>query len=138
MRSFVIAWLVAFLLVAAGASAVGWFVGKTPAGPAVTADSARPSSRGRPFSDDAEDPTAQGPFSEAEAILVVARRLPTDATGDLARNQLMSSARVTYHSNQHWRVCFDGACWIAHGPGRYAEPENDLARQREGRSSATP
>jgi hypothetical protein len=85
-----------------------------------------------------DEPVASAPFSENDAILVVARRLPTDATGDLARNQLMSSARVTHHSDQHWRVCFDGACWVAHGPGRYAEPENDLAQQREGRSSAAP
>ena len=132
MRSFLIAWLVAFGLVAMGASAVSWYVGKTTPAPAPAADVRRPA----PLFQD--EPVASAPFAENDAILVVARRLPTDATGDLARNQLMSSARVTYHSDQHWRVCFDGACWVAHGPGRYAEPENDLAQQREGRSSAAP
>jgi hypothetical protein len=137
MRSFVIAWLVAFLLVAAGASAVSWYVGKTPVAPAV-ASSATPRRPQPLFEQEMAASASSTPFTENDAILVVARRLPTDATGDVARNQLMSSARVTYHSDQHWRVCFDGACWVAHGPGRYAEPENDLARQREGRSSATP
>jgi len=27
------------------------------------------------------------------------------------------------------------ACWIAHGPGRYAEPENDAARQIEAQTT---
>jgi hypothetical protein len=132
MRSFLIAWLVAFGLVAVSASAVSWYVGKATPAPAAAATTRRPT----PLFQD--EPADSGPFSENDAILVVARRLPTDATGDFSRNQLMSSARVTHHSDQHWRVCFDGACWVAHGPGRYAEPENDLAQQREGRSSAAP
>jgi hypothetical protein len=135
MRSFVIAWLVAFVLVAAGASAVSWYVAKTPPAPAPTTSGRAPQPL---FNQEIASSSASVPFTENDAILVVARRLPTDATGDLARNQLMSSARVTYHSDQHWRVCFDGACWVAHGPGRYAEPENDLARQREGGGSAAP
>ena len=137
MRSFVMAWLVAFLLVAVGASAVSWYVGKTPPAPAVAATTnvRQPQPL---FEQEIATTSSSVPFTESDAILVVARRLPTDATGDLARNQLMSSARVTSYSDQHWRVCFDGACWIAHGPGRYAEPEDDLARQREGRSSAAP
>jgi hypothetical protein len=135
MRSFVMAWLVAFLLVAAGASAVSWYVGNAAPAPAAVTNSAR---RPQPLFEQEMADASTSPFTENDAILVVARRLPTDATGDLARNQLMSSARVTYHSDQHWRVCFDGACWIAHGPGRYAEPEDDLARQREARSPAAP
>jgi hypothetical protein len=120
---------------AAGASAVSWYVGKTPATPAAaeTRRAVVPSEY-----DTTYDGTASGPFSEAEAIQVVGMRLPRDASGDLARQQLQSAATVTYHSVQHWRVCYDGACWVAHGPGRYAEPENDLARQREGRGSGAP
>jgi hypothetical protein len=132
MRSFLIAWLVAFGLVAVGAAAVSWFVGKTAPAPITAVDARRP-----PMGLD-DEVTSSAPFTEADAILVVARRLPTDATGDLARNQLMSSARVSYHSDQHWRVCFDGACWVTHGPGRYAEPENALAQQREGNRVAAP
>jgi hypothetical protein len=76
-----------------------------------------------------------GPFAEADAIEIVARRLPARGNGDALRRELAGSATVTYHSAQHWRVCYDGACWVAHGPGRYAEPENDAALQREARPS---
>jgi hypothetical protein len=131
MRSFLIAWLVAFCLVAVVASTVSWYVNRvTPSQPTVEI-------RRQAISFES-DPTTSPPFPEADAIETVALRLPTDASGDLYRKQLQNDSTVTYHSAQHWRVCFDNACWIAHGPGRYAEPENDAAQQREGRSSAAP
>lgn len=127
MKSFLIAWLVAFGLVAVIATGVSWFVGRAPepapAGRQVTAT-------------DASEPDS-GPFSEADAVAVVSRRLPTNDSGDQLRRALLGSATVTYYSPQHWRVCYDSACWVAHGPGRYAEPENDAAQQREARP-ATP
>lgn len=123
MRSFLIAWVVAFLLVAIVASGVSWYVAATPPVPVPTPRATGPE---------------PGPFSEADAIEIVGRLLPTDATGDASREQLRNDATVTYHSPQHWRVCFDGACWVAHGPGRYAEAENDAARQREGTGRSAP
>jgi hypothetical protein len=132
MRSFLIAWLVAFGLVAVGAAAVSWFVGKTAPVPATAIEPRRP-----PAGLD-DEPVSSAPFTEAEAVRVVAMRLPTGPSGDQARQHLQSSATVTYHSAQHWRVCVDNACWVAHGPGRYAEPENDLAQQREGNRAVAP
>jgi hypothetical protein len=124
MRSFLIAWLTAFCLVAVGATGVTWLVSRS------TAAAPAPVVRRQAISFES-DPTTSGPFPEAEAVEVVARRLPAEASGEQSRRALQSSATVTYYSNLHWRVCFDDACWIAHGPGRYAEPENDAARQRE-------
>lgn len=129
MRSFLIAWLVAFGLVAVGASAVSWYVGKTATQP-VAAEPRRPV-----VNPDYEG-TASRPFVEAEAVQVVAQRLPRDPSADRFRQGLESAASATYNSVQHWRVCYDSACWVAHGPGRYAEPENDLARQREAGGAA--
>jgi hypothetical protein len=133
MRSFLIAWLVAFGLVAVGASAVSWFVSKTPPTPPPTAVASRRPS----FSQEAPS-TSLGPFTETDAVDVVALRLPTDPSGRSMRQELQTRATVTYHSPQHWRVCLDGACWVAHGPGRYAEPENDLAQQRERAGTTAP
>lgn len=133
MRSFLIAWLVAFGLVAVGAAAVSWFVGKTAPAPTTAIDTSR-----RPPVGLGDEPASSAPFTEAEAVQVVAMRLPTGPGGDQTRQQLQSSAKVTYHSAQHWRVCVDNACWVAHGPGRYAEPENHLAEQREGNRAAAP
>lgn len=127
MKSFLVAWIVAFGLIAAFASGVSWYVGSQPQPTPVT----RVASSG----DGAEDES--GPFTEADAVLIVGRRLPPTDSGDQLRRQLESTATVTHHSAQHWRVCFDAACWVAHGPGRYAEPENDAARAREVRP-ATP
>jgi multidrug efflux pump subunit AcrB len=123
MKSFLIAWLVAFGLVAVIATGVSWFVARVPQ-PAPVGRTVRPA-------DASEAET--GPFSEADAVAVVARRLPSNASGNQLRRALEGSATVTYHSPRHWRVCYDGACWVAHGPGRYAEPENDAARRREAR-----
>jgi hypothetical protein len=123
MKSFLIAWLVAFGLVAVVAAGVSWFVGRAPEPP--------PAGRTVNVS---ESPDAEaGPFTEADAVQVVSRRLPASTAGNQVRRELDSSATVTYHSAQHWRVCYDTACWVAHGPGRYAEPENDAARQHEAR-----
>jgi hypothetical protein len=126
MKSFLIAWLVAFGLVAVVATGVSWFVGRA----------SQPASAGRPVSPAEASEAETGPFSEADAIEVVSRRLPTGDSGDQLRRSLQGSAGVTYHSAQHWRVCYDTACWVAHGPGRYAEPENDAARQRESRPAS--
>jgi hypothetical protein len=122
MRGFVIVWLAAFGIVTLMASGVTWYVAKNapppvtpiakPAGPAATA-------------------TPVPPFSRSDAVDVVVLRLPHDAAGEAARKKLQSSATVIYHSPQHWRVCVDNACWVAHGPGRYAEPENEAARSHE-------
>jgi hypothetical protein len=131
MRSFLIAWLVAFGLVALGASMVGWLVGRAPP-PTVPADPRRPSTA------TGEAPIESGPFTQSDAVQVVSLRLPAGAGGDAVRRRLLTSATVTYYSYQHWRVCFDTACWIAHGPGRYAEPENDVAHRLEGPTSAAP
>jgi hypothetical protein len=54
----------------------------------------------------------------------------------MLRRELRDSATVTYYSPAHWRVCMGNACWIAHGPGRYAEPENDEARHLEEQSAS--
>jgi hypothetical protein len=81
------------------------------------------------------DSESSGPFSEADAVDVVSRRFSGSGADDAFRRELQSSATVTYHSAQHWRVCYDSACWVAHGPGRYAEPENDAALQRETRAA---
>jgi len=125
MRSFLMVWLVAFGLVAAVASGMGWYVVQS-APPPTPAVSRQPSSF--------ESATAtSGPFLEAEAIDIITQRLPIDAAGEQARQKLQNASTVTYHSAQHWRICFEDACWVAHGPGRYAEPENDAARQHETR-----
>ena len=133
MRSFLVVWLVAFCLVAVGASAVSWFVGSTPAPPPPA-----PVGQRQPLFSQEVASASVGPFSEADAVQVVGSRLPSGPPGDAARQQLQSNGVVSYHSPQHWRVCLDGACWVAHGQGRYAEAENDLARQREGPTSANP
>jgi hypothetical protein len=133
MRSFLIAWLVAFGLVAAGASAVGWYVSKTtPPLPPPTLVSRQSSYRQESAS------SSPGPFTQAEAVDVVALRFPTDPSGRSLRQELETRATVTYHSPRHWRVCLDGACWVAHGPGRYAEPENALAQERERAGTTAP
>ena len=123
MKSFLIAWLVAFGLIAVIATGVSWYVGRAP----------QPATSGRPVSPAEAAEGETGPFSEADAVEVVSRRLPTTDSGDQFRRALQDAATVTYHSVRHWRVCYDTACWVAHGPGRYAEPENDAARQRESR-----
>lgn len=129
MRTFVIGWLAAFCLVALVATGIGWMLG--PAPPAPTPAPSRRVGGG----DGVEQPAA--PFTERDALDVVARRIAGPGGLEQARGELGGSATVTYHSAQHWRVCLDSACWVAHGPGRYAEPENDAARQRETRASST-
>ena len=127
MKSFLIAWIVAFGLVAAIASGVTWYVARAP----------QPAPTGRPVTAAEASEGETGPFLETDAVRVVALRLPTDPRGDQIRQALIQgSGTVTYHSPQHWRVCYDSACWVAHGPGRYAEPENDAAVLREGHAPA--
>ena len=99
--------------------------------PASARAAPQPAPPGRPVSPAEASEAETGPFSEADAVGVVSRRLPSSDSGNQLRRALQGSATVTYHSAQHWRVCYDSACWVAHGPGRYAEPENDEARQRE-------
>lgn len=123
MKSFLIAWLVAFGLVAVVATSVSWYVGRAP----------QPAPVGRSVSPADASEAETGPFTEADAVEVVSRRLPANSGGDQLRQALQGSAAVSYHSPSHWRVCYDSACWVAHGPGRYAEPENDAALQREAR-----
>ncbi|MFN8635629.1 MAG: hypothetical protein U0893_17415 [Chloroflexota bacterium] len=126
MRSFLIVWLIAFGLVAVAATGVSRLVGSVPP-PTPTRVTRSPA-------DEIAESLAAGPFTETDAVEVVARHIPAGSEGDQLRRDL-ASATVTYHSAQHWRVCYDNACWVAHGPGRYAEPENDAARQREARAA---
>jgi hypothetical protein len=118
-----VGWLIAFCIVAVGAAGVGLVAARsqTP----VSAASARP-----PTSS-VEDLSQSGPFAEDDAIEVVGRRFAGSTGGDQLRQELYAAHNVTYYSPLHWRVCVDAACWVAHGPGRYAEPENDAARERE-------
>src|SRR6476661_1780656 len=122
MRTFVVGWLIAFCLVSVAAAGVGRLVASTPT-PA-------PVEPGRRSSVDVDFGEA-GPFPQAEAVDLVSRRLGATPAGELLRRELRDSATVTYYSPAHWRVCIGEACWIAHGPGRYAEPENDSARHFE-------
>src|SRR5262249_32587134 len=126
-----IAWLVAFCLVAVIATAVSAYVARVPTAPI-------PSEARRPPTGYELNAAEAGPFLASDAVEVVGLRLPADAAGDIARRRLLTPASVSYSPPQHWRVCFDGACWIAHGPGRYAEPENDAARQREAARPSAP
>ena len=128
MKRFLIAWIVAFGLAAAIATGVGWFVGRAPQ-PAPVA--------GRPGALSEASESESGPFVEADAARLVADRLPSDARSEQLRQALIQgSATVSYDSPRHWRVCYDSACWVAHGPGRYSEPDNDAARLREGTAPA--
>ncbi|MGE3908479.1 MAG: hypothetical protein AB7K36_03955 [Chloroflexota bacterium] len=126
MRSFLIAWLVAFGLITLAASAITWYVARNS--PPTVANVGRPDTLSEP-----DQPTPV-PFLPSDALEVVRLRLPAGAAGDEARAKLQSASSVTRHSPQHWRVCFEDACWVAHGPGRYAEPENDAAERYESRT----
>ena len=130
MRGFIIVWLVAFGAITMLASGITWYVARNSPPPAPVAI--------QPPTDAESDPNSTAPFPESAAIELIARRLPSDASGDEARQKLQSSSTVTYHSTRHWRVCFDNACWVAHGPGRYAEPDNEAARQYEASATTPP
>ena len=118
MRTFAIGWLLAFLVMGMAAfglgSALGGSVQPTPIPTPAQADDSQ-----------------AAPFSQADALDVVAGRFAAGPTGERYRRELKQAARVTYHSPRHWTVRWDAASWTAHGPGRYAEPDNDAARQRE-------
>src|SRR3954447_17975248 len=129
MRAFIVGWLLAFAAVALGAVGVARLVAASPA-PAVSEPVRRAQSQ--------ESGDDLGPmFREDEAVEVVARRFGGTPAGEQLSREVRTSAVVTYYSPQHWRVCLAGACWVAHGPGRYAEAENDLGRQREASASPT-
>jgi hypothetical protein len=76
--------------------------------------------------------TAGTPFTENEAVEVVAARLGTAPKAERLRQTLRTNARVTYHSPAHWTVQLNEASWTAHGfggpSGHYAEPDNEAAR----------
>lgn len=127
MRGFMIGWLVAFSLVGLTALGVGSAI--APAPPAVTG--ATPT----PVSVEALAPAA--PFTQDAALDVVAGRLASTSKGAQFRLELRRSAQVTRHSADHWTVRWGPASWTAHGPGRYAEPDNDAARRLEA-EAATP
>jgi hypothetical protein len=75
-------------------------------------------------------------FSQLEAVEMVAARLGTSARADAMRIMLRTSARVEHHSPGHWTVRLNEASWTAHGVGtRYAEPDNEAARQLEHEAS---
>jgi hypothetical protein len=90
--------------------------------------------RGAPQSSKSPDIQAasQGPFTQFEAVEVVAARLGNSAKADHLRHTLRMGAKVEYHSPGHWTVRLNEASWTAHGVGaRYADPENDAARLLE-------
>ena len=131
MRTFVIGWLLAFSLVGAVAYGVGLAVRAATPPPTPT-----PAPQPRASFDESGQPVT--PFSQGMAVEVVARRLGATGRAEHLRAALRASATVAYHSAQHWTVCLDEACWTAHGPGRYAEPDNEAARQREAEATAGP
>lgn len=131
MRTFVIGWLVAFSLVGAVAYGVGLTVrASTPPPTPAPVRSAQASP------DDAGQPVT--PFSQGMAVEVVGKRLGATGRSEQLRADLRASATVAYHSPQHWTVCLEQACWTAHGPGRYAEPDNEAARRHEAEATAGP
>ena len=130
MRTFMVGWLIAFCLVSVAAAGVGRLVASTAPPPAAP-ESARQTSS-------VEDLGESGPFRQIEAVDVVARRFGATRAGDILRRELRDSSSVTYYAPAHWRVCIGDACWIAHGPGRYAEPENDSARHLEVQAAGGP
>lgn len=130
MRGFVIVWLLAFGFLGLMAVGLGSLLGRGAA-PAVTP-------RAGPSSVEALPAPTSEPFTEQAAVDVVAGRLGQTARGEEYRQELRQAARVSYHSPQHWTVRWGAASWTAHGQGRYAEPDNDLARQREAEAIAGP
>ena len=129
MRTFVIGWLLAFSLVGALAYGVGLAVRASmpPATPTPVRSTA-------PSSEGLGQPAA--PYTQDMAVETVGRRLGSSARSEQLRGELRASATVAYHSAQHWTICLEGACWTAHGSGRYAEPDNEAARQREAEAAA--
>lgn len=120
MRGFMIGWLVAFSLVGLAALGVGSAIAPAPAASGATPP---------PVSVEALAPAP--PFTQDAALDVVAGRLASTSKGAQFRQELRRSAQVTRHSAEHWTVRWGPASWTAHGPGRYAEPDNDAARAIE-------
>ena len=130
MRGFVIGWMLAFAFVGVVALGIG----------SVFRAAAPPPPTPGPASTRFSEPVGRSaePFTPEAAIDVVAGRLAGTAKGEQLRAELHRRARVSHHSEQHWTVRWDAASWTAHGPGRYAEPDNDAARQREAEAAAGP
>ena len=124
MRTFAIGWLLAFGLMGLTTLGLG----------SVLGGSVQPGPSPTPVL--AED-SQTAPFSQGEAVDLVAGRFGPGATGERYRRELKQAARVTYHSPRHWTVRWDAASWTAHGPGRYVEPDNDAARQREAEAAGS-
>jgi hypothetical protein len=75
------------------------------------------------------------PFTEQEALEVVGARFGGSSKAEQLRRTLRSNGKVSYHSPQHWTVRLDSAAWTAHGPGRYAEPDNQPAELIEAQAN---
>jgi hypothetical protein len=129
MRGFVLTWLLAFALFGLAGYGVATALrgAEPPQFPAAAGNS-------RLSSLDLFESSA--PFTESEAVDVVGGRFAVTRRGEEYRRELKQAARVTYHSAQHWTVRWGPASWTAHGPGRYAEPDNDAAKQRESEAAS--
>jgi hypothetical protein len=84
----------------------------------------------------ADQPAVSGgeavePLGQREAVELVAARLGPTPKAERMRQTLRSAATVQYQSPNHWTVRLNEASWTAHGPGRYAEPDNEAARLYE-------
>ena len=129
MRGFALTWLLAFAvfgLAGYGIATALRAAEPTPAPPVA----------GNPRISSVESLESSEPFTESEAVDVVGRRFATTQRGEEYRRELKQTARVTHHSAQHWTVRWGPASWTAHGPGRYAEPDNDAAKQREAEAAS--
>lgn len=128
MRGFLLTWLLAFALM----GLAGYGIGNA----LLAGAPAQLGPRGQPSLSSESLQDAAAPFTEDDAIAVVGARLGRTFRGDDYRRELKQAARVAYHSAQHWTVRWGPASWTAHGPGRYAEPDNDAARHREADATA--
>jgi len=130
MRTFTIGWVLAFSLVGVAAYGIGAAVRANV--PPPTPTPVRAAAR------EAEGAAPAVPFSQGMAVEGVGGRLGGTGRAEALRAELRGSATVAYHSAQHWTVCLEQACWTAHGPGRYAEPDNEAAHRREAEALAGP
>ena len=133
MRAFVIGWLLAFAVVTIAAVGIGSALGASNAPPPPT-----PVARRISTGDEMGVVGTPQPLTQDDALGVVGARFGGTGKGDEYRRELRQSARVTHHSSQHWTVRWGAASWTAHGPGRYAEPDNDAAREREAEAATGP
>ncbi len=128
MRRFMVGWLAAFCGVGLVAASIGSLLQtRVPPGPG-----AAPPVVLRP----GPGAALGKPFTQETAVDVVANRLPATRRGDQFRTELRRAATLSYHSPDHWTVRWGPASWTAHGPGRYAEPDNDAARRLESEAAS--